>query len=135
MTSCGRSVSEFVVDNSRIDELVKHRKPVSLGIRPRVMYLVRFACCYLTMEFILHYMYMVAIKDRKAWVGASPAEIAMIGFWNLMIIWLKVITLSFIAPLFFIIICPAPNSLAVLPRMGTFGWHRPTGKYGQMHGE
>jgi len=65
------------------------------------MYLVRFACCYLTMEFILHYMYMVAIKDRKAWIGASPAEIAMIGFWNLMIIWLKVITPSFISSLFY----------------------------------
>jgi hypothetical protein len=46
-------------------------------------------------------MYMVAIKDRKAWIGASPAEIAMIGFWNLMIIWLKVITPSFISPLFY----------------------------------
>jgi D-alanyl-lipoteichoic acid acyltransferase DltB (MBOAT superfamily) len=32
------------------------------------------------MEFILHYMYIVAIKDRKAWIGASPAVIAMIGF-------------------------------------------------------
>ena len=42
------------------------------------------------MEFILHFMYMVAIKDRKAWVDDSPAEIAMIGFWNLIIVWLKV---------------------------------------------
>jgi hypothetical protein len=41
-------------------------------------------------------MYMVAIKDRKAWIGASPAEIAMIGFWNLIIVWLKVIIPSLI---------------------------------------
>ncbi|KIM44491.1 hypothetical protein M413DRAFT_17568 [Hebeloma cylindrosporum] len=73
------------------DFMWQHRKPTSLGIRPRVMYLVRFACCYLTMEFILHYMYMVAIKDRKAWIEASPAEIAMISFWNLMIVWLKLL--------------------------------------------
>jgi D-alanyl-lipoteichoic acid acyltransferase DltB (MBOAT superfamily) len=43
----------------------------------------------LTMEFILHFMYVVAMKDTKAWRGASPAEIGLIGFWNLMIVWLK----------------------------------------------
>ena len=44
----------------------------------------------LTMEVILHYMYVVAIKDARAWPGDTPAEIAMIGFWNLAIVWLKV---------------------------------------------
>lgn len=53
-------------------------------------YLLRFMVSFMTMEFILHFMYVVAIKDRKAWVGASPAQISMIGFWNLMIVWLKV---------------------------------------------
>jgi D-alanyl-lipoteichoic acid acyltransferase DltB (MBOAT superfamily) len=42
------------------------------------------------MEFILHFMYVVAIKDSKAWMGDTPAQISMIGFWNLMIVWLKV---------------------------------------------
>lgn len=42
------------------------------------------------MEGILHYMYVVAIKDRRAWVGYSPMEISMVGFWNLIIVWLKV---------------------------------------------
>ena len=42
------------------------------------------------MEFILHYMYVVAIKDASAWQGDSPLEICMIGFWNLIIVWLKV---------------------------------------------
>ena len=54
------------------------------------MYLVRFIFCYMTMEYILHFMYVVAIKDTKSWAGDSPAEIAMIGFWNLIIVWLKV---------------------------------------------
>ena len=52
------------------------------------------------MEFVLHYMYMVAIKDRKAWIGDSPAEIAMIGFWNLIVVWLKVIIPCFVSSLF-----------------------------------
>ena len=54
------------------------------------MYLLRFLVCYMTMEYILHFMYVVAIKDTKAWIGDTPAEIAMIGFWNLIIVWLKV---------------------------------------------
>lgn len=53
-------------------------------------YLFRFLVSLLTMEFILHYMYVVAIKDSKAWVGYTPAEISMVGFWNLIIVWLKV---------------------------------------------
>lgn len=42
------------------------------------------------MEFILHYMYVIAIKDAKAWYGDTAAELSMIGFWNLIIVWLKV---------------------------------------------
>ena len=35
-------------------------------------------------------MYVVAIKDTRTWQGASPMELSMVGFWNLIIIWLKV---------------------------------------------
>jgi hypothetical protein len=42
------------------------------------------------MELILHFMYVVAIKDSKAWFGYSPGEVSMVGFWNLIIVWLKV---------------------------------------------
>jgi D-alanyl-lipoteichoic acid acyltransferase DltB (MBOAT superfamily) len=52
------------------------------------------------MEIILHFMYVVAIKDAKAWVGDSPAEISMIGFWNLMIVWLKVSKTCSLVPLY-----------------------------------
>jgi protein-cysteine N-palmitoyltransferase HHAT len=59
-------------------------------MRSNFMYFIRFTFCFLTMEFILHYMYMVAIKDAKAWLGYSAAELSMVGFWNLIIVWLKV---------------------------------------------
>ena len=36
------------------------------------------------------FMYVVAIKDTKAWQGTNAAELSMIGFWNLIIVWLKV---------------------------------------------
>lgn len=44
------------------------------------------------MEFILHFMYLVAIKDvgERAWGEMGPAELSMLGFWNLIIVWLKV---------------------------------------------
>lgn len=56
------------------------------------------------MEIVLHYMYVVAIKDswatyhnasgklvkQMAWEGDSPFELAMISFWNLVVMWLKV---------------------------------------------
>ncbi|KJA25037.1 hypothetical protein HYPSUDRAFT_135165 [Hypholoma sublateritium FD-334 SS-4] len=73
------------------DFMWQHRKPTAISIRSNILYLFRFACCYLTMEFILHYMYVVAIKDRKAWLGDSSAEIALLGFWNLIVVWLKLL--------------------------------------------
>ena len=68
------------------------RRPLTLSRRSRLMYIVRFVVCFMTMEYILHFMYVVAIKNTKAWWGDSPAQIAMIGFWNLVVVWLKVRT-------------------------------------------
>lgn len=61
-------------------------------------YLVRFLVCILTMEFVLHFMYVVAIKDTKAWHGYSAAELSMIGFWNLIVVWLKVLASVLVPP-------------------------------------
>lgn len=65
-------------------------RPLSLSHRDIFAYALRFTVCLLTMEFILHFMYMVAIKDTRAWAGDSAAQLSMIGFWNLIIVWLKV---------------------------------------------
>ena len=72
------------------------RRPLQISIRDTLGYLMRFVICTLTMEFILHFMYMVAIKDAKAWYGDTVAELSMIGFWNLIIVWLKVRTSSWV---------------------------------------
>jgi len=76
------------------DAYIQHRKPLPVNVKTVVGYLVRFLCCFMTMEFILHYMYVVAIKDARAWVGDTPSQVAMIGFWNLIIVWLKVLKLT-----------------------------------------
>ncbi|KAJ6485134.1 MBOAT, membrane-bound O-acyltransferase family-domain-containing protein [Mycena vitilis] len=71
------------------DYVWQHRKPLNIARSTVIGYAIRFLISMLTMEFILHFMYVVAIKDTKAWIGDTPAQIAMIGFWNLIIVWLK----------------------------------------------
>lgn len=73
------------------DFLWQLRRPTSIPLRSTMGYLVRFLVCILTMEFVLHFMYVVAIKDTKAWHGYSAAELSMIGFWNLIVVWLKLL--------------------------------------------
>ncbi|TKY85492.1 hypothetical protein EX895_005654 [Sporisorium graminicola] len=67
------------------------RQPCRIGAGTVVRYAIRFAVSLLTMELILHFVYVNAIKDSKAWVGATPLELSMIGFWNLIIVWLKLL--------------------------------------------
>ncbi|EKM77954.1 hypothetical protein AGABI1DRAFT_121631 [Agaricus bisporus var. burnettii JB137-S8] len=70
------------------NDFMWQQPPTSTRIKS---YIFRFIFSLLTMECILHFMYVVAIKDRKAWVGFTPAQISMVGFWNLIIIWLKLL--------------------------------------------
>ncbi len=65
-------------------------RPLRIPTRAVAVYAVRFAACLLTMELIIHYMYVNAIKDAKAWHGDTPLQLSMVGFWNLIIVWLKV---------------------------------------------
>lgn len=66
------------------------RYPTPPTQRALISYSIRFLACLLTMELVLHYLYVVAIKDSGAWHGDTPAELSMIGFWNLIVVWLKV---------------------------------------------
>lgn len=65
--------------------------PLNVSQRYTLMYAVRWIFSLLSMEFILHFMYVNAIKDSKAWRGATPLELSMIGFWNLIVVWLKLL--------------------------------------------
>lgn len=67
-----------------------HRPPdIKLGVQIR--YAVRFVICFLTMEFLLHFIYVGAIKDAHAWHGDTPMQLSMVGFWNLIAVWLKLL--------------------------------------------
>lgn len=92
----------IVTFTSFVDQV---KRQTTVSKKAIMAYAVRFLACWLTMEVILHYMYVVAIKDSyaiyrdaagketrsPAWKGDTPFELAMISFWNLVIVWLKLL--------------------------------------------
>ncbi|KAI9846904.1 MAG: glycerol transporter [Sclerophora amabilis] len=57
-----------------------------------ILYGVRFILCLLCMEIMLHFLYAVAIcKAKPAWETYTPFQLSMLGYFNLHIIWLKLL--------------------------------------------
>ena len=66
--------------------------PKSVTFRRTVLYGTRFLIALLTMELILHFIYAVAIcKAQPAWEVYTPFQVSMLGYFNLFIIWLKLL--------------------------------------------
>jgi hypothetical protein len=73
-------------------------------------------------------MYVVAIKDTSAWAGDGPADLSMIGFWNLVVVWLKVsrssnsrrphLMFGSLRWPFKCLLCLATDPMAILPDVG-----------------
>ncbi|TIC29179.1 MBOAT-domain-containing protein [Wallemia mellicola] len=63
--------------------------------RPTMDYTLKYALrclsTFLTLEISLHFIYVVAIKNTGAWRNDTPSQIALIGFWNLIVVWLKLL--------------------------------------------
>lgn len=64
-------------------------------------------------------MYVVAIKDTSAWNGDGPADLSMIGFWNLVVVWLKVPCPAFLRKQR--LMRAAAHPMAVLTPLGASG--------------
>ena len=75
------------------DYMAQARFKSSTISTPRTLaYGIRFLLCLLCMELILHYIYAVAIsKGDPDWSKYSPFQLSMLGFFNLHIIWLKLL--------------------------------------------
>ncbi|MBW0528794.1 hypothetical protein O181_068509 [Austropuccinia psidii MF-1] len=67
------------------------KKPATITKNMIIGFTGRFLICFFTLEWILHYLYVVAIKDARAWKGNTPFELGIIGYWNLIIVWLKLL--------------------------------------------
>lgn len=68
----------------------RHRL-TSITNKSIALYALRFGICLLTMELLLHFTYVVAISQTRAWNGNSPFQISMVALFNLNIIWLKLL--------------------------------------------
>lgn len=75
------------------NDFIRQTKVTLPSINPKRigLYFIRLVFCIMCMEFILHYMYVVAICQTRAWEGDSPFQISMIAFFNLNVIWLKLL--------------------------------------------
>lgn len=70
---------------------LRHASPSVTRTRT-FLYGLRFFLTLLCMELILHYIYAVAIsKTTTDWSAYSPGQLSMLAFFNLHIIWLKLL--------------------------------------------
>ncbi|KAL6939441.1 hypothetical protein ACO0RG_003279 [Hanseniaspora osmophila] len=63
----------------------------SITLKRNVIYGLRLVFCVLVMEFLLHFTYVVAASKVRGWEGDSPFQLAMVGLFNLNLIWLKLL--------------------------------------------
>ena len=63
----------------------------SINMKRTFKYGLRLLFCIFIMEFLLHFVYVVAVSKAKAWDGDTPFQISMIGLFNLNLIWLKLL--------------------------------------------
>lgn len=67
-------------------------RPHSIETNRTVRYGVRFLLCLLCMELILHFVYVGAISSSlPVWDSYTPAQLSLLSFQNLVIIWLKLL--------------------------------------------
>jgi D-alanyl-lipoteichoic acid acyltransferase DltB (MBOAT superfamily) len=67
-------------------------QPATLSPSRTFKYAIRFALVLLAMELVLHYDYVGAIsKARPEWSSYTPAQISLLSYFNLHIIWLKLL--------------------------------------------
>jgi D-alanyl-lipoteichoic acid acyltransferase DltB (MBOAT superfamily) len=80
----------IVTFNDYISQL--RYRPHSISPKRTTLYAIRFLFCLLTMEIMIHYLYMVAIfKAQPDWSNYTPGQLSMLGFFNLKHIWLKLL--------------------------------------------
>ncbi|CAG8486600.1 11199_t:CDS:10 [Ambispora leptoticha] len=73
------------------DYISQLRYPHKINIKATFLYGIRLIAAVLGMELMLHYIYVVAISQSRAWIGDTPAQLSMIGYFNLKLIWLKLL--------------------------------------------
>ncbi|KAI4870226.1 MBOAT-domain-containing protein [Hypoxylon rubiginosum] len=76
------------------NDFISQQRYKAASIEPArtLRYAARFALCLLAMEIILHYDYVQAIsKARPEWGRYTAAQLSVLSFFNLHLIWLKLL--------------------------------------------
>lgn len=81
----------IITFNDYLYQANHHQTASTKDLKRIAMYGARFLFCLLVMEFILHFMYVVAVSKTKAWEGDTPFQLSMLGLFNLNVIWLKLL--------------------------------------------
>lgn len=81
----------IITFNDYIYQSNYYQLPSVKDYKRTLIYFARLVFCILVMEFLLHFMYVVAVSKTKAWDGDTPFQISMLGLFNLNIIWLKLL--------------------------------------------
>ncbi|KAK5079095.1 glycerol transporter [Lithohypha guttulata] len=64
----------------------------SINTRRTTLYAIRFLLTLFCMEFLLHTTYVVAIsKSNPDWLAFTPFQLSMLAYFNLHVIWLKLL--------------------------------------------
>ena len=68
-------------------------KPVSNNWKSNLKYLARWIFAFVLMETMMHMFYVVSIKNQNAWKQYTPIQVFLFGFFNLKMIWLKLLVI------------------------------------------
>lgn len=81
----------IITFNDYVYQASYFQAPSTRDLKRTAVYGLRLVFCILVMEFLLHFMYVVAVSKTKAWQGDTPFQLSMLGMFNLNIIWLKLL--------------------------------------------
>ncbi|KAI0473878.1 MBOAT-domain-containing protein [Xylariaceae sp. FL0804] len=80
----------IITYNDFVSQL-RHR-PASIERGRTLRYAARFALALLACELVLHYDYVQAIsQSRPRWARYTPAQLSLLSYFNLTLIWLKLL--------------------------------------------
>ncbi|THV49729.1 hypothetical protein BGAL_0181g00020 [Botrytis galanthina] len=67
-------------------------RPASIDSKRTFKYGIRFLLCLLAIELLLHFDYCVAIsKGNPNWSDYTPAQLSLLSYFNLHVLWLKLL--------------------------------------------
>lgn len=70
---------------------ISQLKNPNVQLKATVVYGLRMLSCFLFLDILLHYCHVQAIKESRMFVNFTPLDFGMVGFFNLKIIWLKLL--------------------------------------------